>query len=120
MKLCEEVKSVLDVACPVWMKKLCAVNFDLAKLESFDDQHTLQSNFAWCFIGEIHDGKDTYSEYDFEGFCESCKIFAKRVPMVFTEFHDDEDKLAILKTIADHVKEKHPELMHKKPVENDC
>lgn len=139
MKLCDEVKSVLDLACPVWMQKLCAVDFDMEKLD-LDDARLLQQNFTSCFIGEIHhrDGKrDSYENINEEYSCEQCSDFACAVPRVFAEsgygrscyvskqgfvnfLSDIEGRKKLLKYIAKHVKKEHPELMNKKPLENDC
>ena len=140
MKLCEEVKSVLDVACPVWMKKLCEVDFDIKKL-SGDDRYTLESVYTSCFIGEIHHKDGMADQYDYmssNSHCGQCVDLACGVPSVFADgrfgyklydheggrhiqFESDIDgRTKLLKFIADHVKQKHPELMNKKPVENDC
>lgn len=120
MKLCEEVKSVLDLACPVWMQKLCAVNFDLESLENYNDRHNLRSEYRFCFIGEIHNNDSSYRWGQSSNFCSKCRDFAQDVVLIFTNRRSEEQRVQLLKKIADHVKEKHPELMNKKSLENDC
>lgn len=149
MKLCNEVKGILDVACPMWMQKLCAINFDIQKLQRSNDRYLIESDYAQCFIGEIHhiDGEiDRYEDIFSTHLCKQCMHYAEVVPKIFTSKNANspygknglfsrkvrvggkwipisnnfKGRKQLLKLIADHVKEKHPELLNKKPIENDC
>jgi len=141
MKLCEDVKEVLDIAVPDWMERLCAVDFNIAKLDGAH-QTMIQESPHMCFIGELH-GKKSHYVTDGGSKCKTCDRLALIIPFVFgstnhyytnklrlEEWTDDilvqhlsrnkKSKIKLLRIIAEHVKKEHKSLMNKPKIRNDC
>lgn len=140
MKLCEKVKEVLDVSVPNWMKRLCAVNFNIQRLDEAQ-QIAINTDQRSCFIGELHGGRGY--ENDNGDLCYVCNDLSVLIPYVFNTKHKwyigkehmlgykvrlgirdigktITDRKVLLEFIAKHVKMDHKRLMNKIQVENDC
>lgn len=135
LKLKPETRTILTKAIPNWMHKLCAVNFDIQKIDLYD-RIDMESDHTRCFIGELHNHKIKYITTD-DG-CGTCYLLSLCAPIAFnsTDSIPTKDTTAFYKEhgfgknangvkkflnyTAQHIRESHMDLVKTKTVRNEC
>lgn len=136
LKLKAETRTILTKTIPNWMQKLCAVNFDIQKIHAYD-RLVMESDHTKCFIGELHNNDVSYVRTDDDG-CRICYVLSLCAPIVFNSVDSIQRKDTMdfyntngfgrnasgvkkfLNYTADHIREKHMDLVKVKTVRNEC
>ena len=145
--LSTSARQILDKTIPTWIQRLCAADFSKDDL-SYGNWDDLKKEAKTCAVGEAWDWTDAYNRNsDGEStsipdkmLCNDCRKFSFRIPDAvgdsFVDFecscgaidagNDDEcnctreDPIKVLNAFARHINAKHPELMNKDKIPNDC